>query len=70
MLQDALQAELESLTDVRKPLYKARRNGADVQPEIESINKQLKKLRSELYTCKRIEESQAHIRRKIGRAHV
>ena len=69
MLQDALQAELESLTDARKPLYKARRNGADVQPEIESINKQLKKLRSELYTCRRIEESEAHIRSKIELCH-
>lgn len=69
MLQDALQAELESLTDARKPLYKARRNGADVQPEIESINKQLKKLRSELYTCRRIEESEANIRSNIELSH-
>lgn len=69
MLQDALQAELESLTDARKPLYKARRNGADVQPEIESINKQLKKLRSELYTCRRIEESKAHIRSNLELCH-
>lgn len=35
MLQDALQAEIESLTDARKLLYKYRRKGANVQPEID-----------------------------------
>ena len=69
MLQDALQTEIESLTDARKPLYKYRRKGADVQPEIDSINKQLRKLRSELYTCIRIEESEAHIRSNIELCH-
>lgn len=69
ILQDALRTEIESLTDARKPLYKYRRKGADVQPEIESINNQLKKLRSELYTCRRIEESEAHIRSNIKLCH-
>ena len=69
ILQDALQAEIDSLTDARKPMYKARRKGADVQPGIEEINKQLRKLRSELYTCRRIEESEAHIRSNLELCH-
>jgi len=65
MLQDALQTEIESLMDRRKPLYKLQRKGEDVRPQIDQINRQLKRLRRELYTCRQIESTAPRIRESI-----
>jgi len=57
MQYDALQAEIDALTDRRAGLYKQRRYGRnkDVAAEIAGITKRLRSLRRELKLCVRIE---------------
>lgn len=55
MLQDALQAEIDALTDQRKGLYKQNRQGADVSGEIDAINVRLRQLRREQQLCHSIQ---------------
>ena len=61
MLGDALQAEIDALTDKRKTLYGMRRNGEDVTADLESVNGELRQLRQKLRTCTRIETDIPHI---------
>lgn len=58
MQYDALQAEIDTLTDQRQELYKLRRSGQggdDVSDEIAAITAKLRPLRRELKLCVRIE---------------
>lgn len=65
MLQDALQAQIDAQTDIRKALYKQQRKGDDVQPDIDGINVSLRQLRQKLNTCKRIETDIPRIRQEV-----
>lgn len=51
MLTDALQAEIDALTDQRRGFYQLKRRGVDMTPEIEEVNRQLRELRFKLKTC-------------------
>ncbi len=57
MLGDALQAEIDALTDQRKDLYRLKRQGQDVDGEIQSINEILRPLRQRLRICGQIEQA-------------
>lgn len=61
MLGDALQAEIDALTEQRKALYRQKRQGLDVEPEIQSINQMLRPLRQKLKTCGQIEQAVPYI---------
>lgn len=62
MLGDALQAEIDALTEQRKNLHRQKRRGLDVEPEIQAINQMLRPLRQKLKTCGQIEQAVPHIR--------
>ncbi len=62
MLGDALQAEMDALAAQRKELYKARRQGAEVSPEIDAITTRLRQLRSKAKICEQIYSDIPHIR--------
>ncbi|MCI9403667.1 MAG: relaxase/mobilization nuclease domain-containing protein [Oscillospiraceae bacterium] len=56
MQYDAIQAEIDALTDQRKELYRLYRAGDDtVTAEIKAITQQLRSLRRELRLCNQIE---------------
>ncbi len=65
MLQSALQADIDALVQERKGLYKVRRQGADVDGQIISINEQLRQLRSKLKTCDQIQADIPHVRAQV-----
>ncbi|MCI8328380.1 MAG: relaxase/mobilization nuclease domain-containing protein [Oscillibacter sp.] len=65
MLEDALQAQIDALTDSRKELYRQRRAGWDVEAEIAAINGELRQLRRELKTCGRIEADIPRVRQQV-----
>lgn len=65
MLGDALQAEIDALTGQRKDLYRQKRRGLDVEPEIQAINQMLRPLRQKLKTCGQIEQAVPHIRSQM-----
>lgn len=62
MLGDALQGQIDLLVDYRVELYGQRREGMDVEAEIESTNQKLRSLRRELKTCQQITEDIPRIR--------
>lgn len=62
MLGDALQTEIDALTDQRKDLYRRKRRGQDVDGEIQAITQKLRPLRQKLKTCGQIEQAVSHIR--------
>ena len=62
MLGDALQTEIDALTDQRKDLYRRKRRGQDVDGEIQAITQKLRPLRQKLKTCGQIEQAISHIR--------
>ena len=62
MLFDALQAEIDALTDQRNGLYRLKRRGRDVDGEIQAITQKLRPLRQKLKACGQIEQSVRHIR--------
>lgn len=64
-LEDALQAQIDALTDSRKELYRQKRAGWDVEAEIAAINGELRQLRRELKTCGRIEEDIPRVRQQV-----
>ena len=64
-LEDALQAQIDALTDSRKELYRQRRAGWDVEAEIAVINGELRQLRRELKTCGRIEADIPRVRQQV-----
>ena len=65
MLEDALQAQIDALTDSRKELYRQKRAGWDVEAEIAAINGELRQLRRELKTCGRIEADIPRVRQQV-----
>ena len=62
MLGDALQARIDLLVDYRRELYEQKREGWDVEAEIETINQRLRSVRRELKTCQQITEDIPRIR--------
>lgn len=62
MLGDALQTEIDALTDQRKDLYRRKRRGQDVDGKIQAITQKLRPLRQKLKTCGQIEQAISHIR--------
>lgn len=67
MQYDALQAEIETLTDRRGDLYRLRRSGhEEVSEEISHITAQLRTLRRDLKLCARIEGDIPRIREAVA----
>ena len=64
-LADALQGEIDARTERRKILYREKRRGSPVEPEIQSINQELRTLRNKLKTCAQIEQSVPNIRVQV-----
>lgn len=66
MLEDALQADMDSLVVSRRELYRRQRRGEDVSAEIKEISLALRPIRRELKCCQqvadRIPQIQEHIR--------
>ncbi len=65
-LGEALQAQIDALTDTRKDFYSRKRDGEDVEPDISAINGELRRLRRELKTCGKIEADIPRIREKTA----
>lgn len=65
MLKDALQAEIDALSDQRQTLYKQRNRGAEVSAEIDGITAQLRQLRKKRSLCEQIAEDAARIRNQL-----
>ena len=65
LLEGALQAQIDALTDRRKELYSQRREGLNVEAEIAAINGELRQLRRELKTCGRIGADIPRIRQQV-----
>ena len=68
MLKDALQAEIDALSDQRQTLYKQRNRGAEVSAEIEGITAQLRQLRRKRSLCEQIAEDAPRIRNQLEEA--
>ena len=62
MLGDALQGQIDLLTDYRAELYRERREGRDVGTELETVNGKLRSTRRELTICRKITEDIPKIR--------
>ena len=62
MLTDALQADIDALTDQRRTLYHLKRQGEDVTSEIEVINLALRPIRREMRLCRQIVDETPRIR--------
>ena len=62
MLGDALQGQIDLLVDYRRELYGARREGRDVEAELETVNDKLRSTRRELTICRKITEDIPKIR--------
>ena len=68
-LKEAVQSEIDVLTDKRKTLYAARRRNPEdneLSADLLSINQSIKTLRHELKVCERIEASIPAIRQKLN----
>lgn len=55
MLHDALQAQIDALTERRKGLYEWKRRGMDVTQELSTVNERLRQARRSLNLCRSIE---------------
>lgn len=55
MLHDALQAQIDALTERRKGLYEWKRRGMDVTRELSAVNERLRQARRSLNLCRSIE---------------
>ncbi len=55
MLHDALQAQIDALTERRKGLYEWKRRGMDVTQELSAVNERLRQTRRSLNLCQSIE---------------
>lgn len=62
VLTDALQSDIDALTDQRRTLYRRKRQGEDVTLEIEAINTALRPIRREMRLCRQIIEETPRIR--------
>lgn len=65
LLGEALQARIDALTGQRKVLYDQKREGKDVAGEIETINRELRRLRGQLKTCGQIEADTPRIHAQV-----
>ena len=65
-LGEALQAQIDALTDNRKDLYARKRGGEDIEAEIAVFNAELRRLRRELKTCGKIEADIPRIRERTA----
>lgn len=65
LLQGALQAEIDGLTQQRKLLYKQSHQRADVQGEIDAINEKLRQLRQKQKLCDHVAEDTQRIREQL-----
>lgn len=65
MLREALQAEIDALTNQRKSLYRQKRKEHDVSQSIESINQSLRQLRQKLKLCDQITADIPRIREQV-----
>lgn len=66
MLKDALQADIDALTEQRKGLYKRSRHGEEVSGQIVQINDSLRQLRGKLKLCDRIESDAQRIHSNLS----
>ena len=57
MLSSALQADIDTLTDTRRELYRLKRQGEDMTGEIAEINAALRPIRRERRLCRQIAET-------------
>lgn len=55
MLHDALQAQIDALTERRKGLYEWKRRGMEVTRELSAVNERLRQARRSLNLCRSIE---------------
>ena len=55
VLHDALQAQIDALTERRKGLYEWKRRGMDVTQELSAVNERLRQARRSLNLCRSIE---------------
>lgn len=62
MMGDALQGQIDLLVDYRRELYGERREGRDVDAEMETVNQKLRSTRRELKICQQITEDIPKIR--------
>lgn len=62
MLSDALEADMDALTARRAELYRRKRRGKEVTPEITAITQALRPLRRDLRLCRQIRENADRIR--------
>ena len=62
MLGDALQGQIDLLSDYRKELYKQRRDGGDIDAELADVNRKLRAARRELTICRHVTEDIPRIR--------
>lgn len=65
MLKDALQAEIDALTEQRKALYKQSRQGEEVSGQIDAINTKLRQLRQRIRLCDHIAEDTPRIKAQL-----
>ncbi len=65
-LGEALQAQIDALTDNRKDLYTRKRGGEDVAEETAAVNGELRRLRRELKICGKIEADIPRIRERTA----
>lgn len=62
MLGDALQGQIDLLSDYRQELYKQRRDGGDIDAELADVNRKLRAARRELTICRQVTEDIPRIR--------
>lgn len=65
MLKDAVQSEMDVLTDQRKALYREKREGAEVSGQIDAITQSLRQLRQKKKLCEQIESDIPRIREQV-----
>ncbi len=65
MLGEAIQAQIDTLVDERRDLYREKRAGRTVDGAIEQINQELRQLRRKLKTCNQIEADIPHVRAQV-----
>lgn len=66
MLKDAIQSEMDVLTDRRKSLYLERRKGAEVSGQIDAITRSLRQLQQKKKLCEQIESDAPRIREQVS----
>ena len=65
MLKDALQADIDTLIEQRKVLYKQSRQGEEVSGQIDAINIKLRQLRQRIRLCDHIAEDAPRIKAQL-----